>query len=134
MKKQNNSTLARRLAYQMWGEVNSQKKIAEGVWLFSCSGHGGFIVDNDILPEYKGKYEMTLLYKRNFYRYSEQHFSVFEEDCNWAILINDHQELLNQKMYSLYIPKQTFSEWVKSMLKSAKETIAYITKQELVNA
>lgn len=131
---QNSSTLARRLAYQMWGEVNNQKKIAKGVWLFSCSGHGGFIVDNDVWTEYKGKYEMMLMYKRNFYRYNEQHFSVFEEDCDWAILINDHPELLNNTMYKLYIPKKTFSEWVNSMLESAKSTVAWITKKELINA
>lgn len=134
MKKQNNSTLARRLAYQMWGEVDYQKKIANGVWLFSCSGHGGFIVDNDVWTEYKGKHEMRLLYKRNFYRYSEQHFSVFEEDCDWAILINDHPELLNKSLYNQYRSTKTFTEWVNGMLESAKSTIAYIFKQELVNA
>lgn len=41
--------IARSLAQQAWGTVNGQKKLAPGVFAFSCSGHGGIIafIDED---------------------------------------------------------------------------------------
>lgn len=87
--------VARRLASQKWGEVCSQRKVAPGIWLFSCSGHGGYIVDTDVHPEaatVRGKDYTDTVYARystkrwdGRYWPSEQHFACFEEDCDWAV-------------------------------------------------
>lgn len=79
-----NSQLARRLATQLWGEVNWQKKFMEGAWCFSCSGHGGYIVDLDLHPQF-AKFYSELTYKTKYMRPAEQHFAALEEDCDFAL-------------------------------------------------
>lgn len=77
-----NSSIARRLASQMWGEVQSQQKLAPGIWLFDTAGHGGYVVDTNIRQELKGC--ETIVCTRSGgckYRPDEQHFAQFEEDC-----------------------------------------------------
>ena len=87
--------VARRLASQKWGEVCTQRKAAPGIWWFSCSGHGGYIVDTDVHPEAAvicGKDYTDTVYARYSTKHwdgrfwpSEQHFACFEEDCDWAV-------------------------------------------------
>lgn len=87
--------VARRLAAQKWGEVCTQRKAAPGIWWFSCSGHGGYIVDTDVHPEAAvicGKDYTDTVYARystahwdGRYWPSEQHFACFEEDADWAV-------------------------------------------------
>lgn len=84
MNKNENRTIARRLAAQMWGEINGQKKVAEGAWYFTCVSHGGYIVDLAIHPQF-ALWEEEVLYRKKYIRTSEQHFAALEEDCNWAI-------------------------------------------------
>lgn len=82
--KSRNSQCARRLATQLWGEVNGQKKVMEGAWWYSCSGHGGYIVDLDLHPQF-AKFYRELTYKTKYIRPSEQHFAALEEDCDYAL-------------------------------------------------
>lgn len=48
------STIVRAVAAQMWSDVQTQQKIAPGVFGFSCAGHGGIValVDQLDLPEH----------------------------------------------------------------------------------
>lgn len=82
--KNSNSQCARRLATQLWGEVNRQKKVMEGAWWYSCSGHGGYIVDLDLHPQF-AKFYRELTYKTKYIRPSEQHFAALEEDCDYVL-------------------------------------------------
>ena len=45
-----NSTIAKRLATQMWGRPDHQHKLADGIWEFSTPRHGGIIVDIEVRP------------------------------------------------------------------------------------
>ena len=90
--KSNNSQLARRLAIQLWGEVNVQKQVMKGAWWFSCSGHGGYIVDLDLHPQFVNFYR-ELTYKTKYMRPSEQHFAALEEDCDFALFEYSYVEI-----------------------------------------
>ena len=81
-----NDAIARRLAGQMWrNPVDHQKKLADGIWMFSTPGHGGIVVDTNIRPEL-ASYNTEVRYHKNHAYYSEQHFAAFEEDCMAAIV------------------------------------------------
>lgn len=88
---------ARRLAGQ-WGEVQRQHKLADGIWEFSCSGHGGIVVDLDVYPEFSEWRDFVPLRNSGEGRFRgyqhEQHFAAFEEDCDWAIPYAFHFDLL----------------------------------------
>lgn len=89
--KQKNAQIARRLASQIWGDVQVQKYVREGIWSFSTSGHGGYILDLDCYPEFYDKfiqfYQFVRVRKDVLNgRRSEQHFAAFEEDCDFAVL------------------------------------------------
>lgn len=73
------SSIARRLASQMWGTPDRQRKLADGIWEFSTPSHGGIVVDTDVRTELK-PYNQDVS-KGKYIFYSEQHFAAFEEDC-----------------------------------------------------
>lgn len=93
-----NAVIARRFAKQMWGTVQGQKKLINGVWEYYTAGHGGIIVDTNewpLLKEYN-----TIVFTRvnaNTYYLSEQHFAAFEEDCDWAIPVYLYKEIAMAK-------------------------------------
>ena len=80
----NSAAIARRLADQLWHEVQKQEKIAPGIWWFSCAGHGGIIVDIDVHPLAE-PWKTQVLYRYKWYYPDEQHFAAFEEDCDGPI-------------------------------------------------
>ena len=128
----NPATIARRMSSQLWGEVNSQLKVAEGIWLYSNSGHGGFIVDTNVYPELRG-YESVVYIRNNssYYRPSEQHFAPFEEDCEFAKIIWLYPKVL-KKMSKLYtLGDRTYKEWESDMLRLAKESLEQWNKEFL---
>lgn len=79
--------IMQRLARQKWGNINQQRKIAEGVYWFDCVGHGGYIADIDMYPKAE-EFQETVYIRRNSSKYypCEQRFAAFEEDCDWSVL------------------------------------------------
>ena len=96
------AVVARRIATQFWGEVQSQRKVGDGIWWLTTAGHGGFVVDVAVrteLSEFKS--EVT----RNGLVYSdEQHFAAFEEDCMAVIVEWTYPDIMPavQKMLCAY--------------------------------
>lgn len=80
-----NSTIAKRLATQMWGRPDHQHKLADGIWEFSTPRHGGIIVDIEVRPLLREYLTEVTLYRKYAMDY-EQHFAAFEEDCDAAIV------------------------------------------------
>lgn len=85
------ASIARRCASQAWGTVNHQYKLCCGIWWFSCSNHGGFVVDTDLWPQLKHECEPIIYLNlkemernRGGYDPKEQHFASYEEDCDYA--------------------------------------------------
>lgn len=116
MKPMLQSSKARTFAETRWGTGGTQqyKTTRPGVFYFSCSGHGGYIVDSDRLT--REEYENIIKYttpekclvvirgdKITFWQIpdsprtqkyklytdsytSEKQVFFFEEDCDWSIL------------------------------------------------
>ena len=68
------ASAARKNAAQEWGEVHAQEKLAEGIWVFSTSRHGGIITDTNLRPESK------------FNEVEPTSFAAFEEDAEVDIV------------------------------------------------
>lgn len=111
-----NSSRARSIAESAWGRGGtiSYKTNRKGAYYFSCSGHGGYVVDAEALTEEEraliapyAKADRCFYAARNgevyffqnpystragrYYRYSDTETGyaeiyLFEEDCDWAIL------------------------------------------------
>lgn len=59
-----NSTIAKRLASQMWGRPDHQHKLADGIWEFSTPRHGGIIVDIEVRPLLREYVTEVTLYRK----------------------------------------------------------------------
>lgn len=119
------ATVARRLASQMWGEVQGQLKVDDGIWSFHTAGHGGFVVDTEVHPELK-EYNTTVYInaKSNSYYPSEQHFAPFEEDCEYAKVIWLYPYTLKKMMKNYRVAEGvTFSQWQQDRLQGVKRSL-----------
>lgn len=100
----NKANTARRLASQRWGEVNAQKKVMSGVWWFSCSGHGGYVVDLCEHPGFAMHYSFVETRLNSGQGYTdEQHYAILEEDCNAVMfdyLYYDYLEISKKRLSS----------------------------------
>jgi len=96
--KRESMTLRRKIARQMWGEINYQETVTKGVTWFSATVHGGYVVDSLLFPEVRkipslGRFE-AIPYLRDgptvrvaqYYTRHKDRFYAFEEDCAWAVL------------------------------------------------
>lgn len=123
------ATTARKLAAQYWGQPDSQKKLAEGIWMFSTPGHGGIVVDTDIRPEILKVKELSFVYTRagsEFGYRNEQHFVALEEDCDACIAEWLYSEdIITPKYFRLYVHKEgeAFEEWKEKRLQCIKESL-----------
>ena len=82
MTKKRIDSVARRLAAQMWGLPDKQRKLADGIWLFCAESRSGIIIDTKMHPEILEFFERTIVlkHKRNAnIRPSEQHFVALQE-------------------------------------------------------
>lgn len=111
--KNESATIARRLAAQMWGPVQRQKKVGPGIWTYTTAGHGGYVVDTDIRPQFKG--DETIVFIRdgsNYYHPNEQHFAAYEEDCEAAKVEWLCPDIF-RRLITLYEPNCPYEEWVR---------------------
>lgn len=124
MKKENTAAIARRMAYQFWGEIQEQKKLAPGIWWYTTAGHGGIVVDIKERPEL-AEYQSTVYYGRDqrWYIESEQHFAAFEEDCAAAIVEWQYPEVW-KKVYQLFETKEPLMEWAAKRQELLKSSLA----------
>jgi len=116
-KSSTNVNIARRLASQMWGEVQGQQKVLNGIWWMDCTGHGGYLVDTNLYPEFKGDEVTVFRNKRSrYYKPTEQHFAPFEEDCEFAKVNWLYPEVLNERSKKYNLKDKTLEEWKEEML------------------
>lgn len=119
------ATIARRLASQTWGEVQTQKKVAEGIWTYHTAGHGGYVVDTDIYPTLADHNETVYVRSdSNSYYPHEQHFAAFEEDCEFAKVEWLYPQIL-EKVIKQYTLKEgvTKEVWLKQRLTSLRASL-----------
>lgn len=107
------SAEARGIARALWGDVNSTYRTnTRGAFYYSCAGHGGFIVSENVIPEVKREWVQKYVHKENATRYisrsgksvlmhgyrtrgarmtyvktEEVKFYIFEEDVAWCIAV-----------------------------------------------
>ena len=119
---------ARKLASQLWGEVQHQRKLAEGIWMFDCSGHGGIITDINVRPETGFRKTFVYAYKGRIQGWAaEQHYAAFEEDCDAAMVEWMYaSEIITEKYMSHFVNEKglSFSEWKSERIGILFESIA----------
>ena len=131
------SSIARRLAAQMWGTPDRQRKLADGIWDFSTPSHGGIVVDTDVRTELKSYNQQVC--KGRYVYYSEQHFAAFEEDCmapivEWVYAADIHtkkfrsyfvgdEELTDEEYFAkrLDLIRRSLEQWNPEVLKKYPE-------------
>lgn len=108
------SAIARYLAGQLWPQVQFQKKVAKGIYGFTCAGHGGIVavigatnlgdhfieaartckLTELVVVTPAGKYSTHKYTPESLREYAETHgYPIFEcwvgeEDCDWATIIH----------------------------------------------
>ena len=124
MKKTNTASIARRMATQFWGEVQRQQKVGEGIWWFTTAGHGGFVVDTDVRPKLK-EFNSKVYYGsgQRYYRYEEQHFAAFEEDCEAAKVEWAYPEIMD-KTSQWFSFTCSQDEWVQERIKCLRTSLS----------
>ena len=100
------ASAARRIAAQEWGEIHAQEKLAEGIWVFSTSRHGGIITDTNLRPESK-------------FNEVEPGFAAFEEDAEadkveWLYMHDIHTEHFKAVTGG---EEKSFSDWQQDRVK-----------------
>ena len=123
MKKQNTASIARRMATQFWGEVQYQKKMAEGIWWFSTAGHGGFVVDTDLRPALK-EFNSRVYYGvgQRYYIDEEQHFAAFEEDCEAVKVEWTYPEIMD-KISKWHSFTCSLEQWKETRVKTLRDSL-----------
>lgn len=117
-------TIARRLASQMWGEIQGQLKVLEGIWWIDCSGHGGFILDTNLYPEFKKDEVIVTRHKNsNQYYTREQHFAPFEEDCEYAKVVWLYPQVLDKFSKRYDLKDKTLEEWKEEILERVRKSL-----------
>lgn len=123
------AAVARKLASQMWGKPDHQRKLAEGIWVFSTPRHGGIVVDTDVRPDILKVTKKTFVYLRegsSYGRSDEQHFVALEEDCDACIaewLYAD--EIITPKLHKRYITDKPFESWKAERLELIRKSLAH---------
>lgn len=111
-----NAEIARSMAIKFWGHPDHQKKIADGIWLFSTASHGGMIVDTNVRTELRS-YNSAVT-SRQYLIPSEQHFAAFEEDCMAAIVEWVYaSDIYTHKFRSMYVSDLSDEDFFQERLK-----------------
>lgn len=119
------ASIARRYAKILWGEVNHQNKLAEGVWLFDCSGHGGIIVDTDIHPSMfrgEGADQIPTKEDSGLLDLAEQHFAAYEEDCE-AAKVEWLIPAVRKKLYKHFQTEKPFEDWWEERVQVLRDSL-----------
>lgn len=123
------ATTARKLAAQYWGQPDYQRKLAEGIWMFSTPSHGGIVIDTNIRQEILKVKEPSFVYTRkgsNQGYCNEQHFVALEEDCEACIAEWLYaKDIITPKYFGYYIHDEgeTFETWKEKRLEFIKQSL-----------
>lgn len=131
MKKENTASIARRMATQYWGDVQHQRKLAPGIWMFSTSGHGGIVVDTALRPAL-ADHNNTVYYGRNqqWIIYTEQHFAAFEEDCE-AVKVEWAYPEISRAIYQVWCVDEPFESWMEKRSQNLRRSLEQWNKEWL---
>jgi hypothetical protein len=72
-----------------WGQSDSAKQIAPGVWDVTTPGHGGVMVEHDVGMKQLSQSALKL---GEIFCHRNDHWVCFEEDCAWAAPAYEHPE------------------------------------------
>lgn len=128
-KQQKAAVVARKLASQMWGKPDHQRKLAEGIWTFSTPRHGGIVVDTNVRPDILKVCKNTFVYQREGSSCglaNEQHFVALEEDCDACIaewLYTD--EIITPKLHKRYVTEKLFDEWKQERIEMIRRSLEH---------
>lgn len=120
--------VARRLAAQMWGLPDKQRKLADGIWLFCAENGSGLIIDTNIRPEVLAFFEKAIVLKnkRNAHtRPSEQHFVALQEGADaYAAEWIYAKEILTPNYRMQLATTVPYPEWKKKRLEMIRNSLS----------
>lgn len=116
------SAEARCMAFQTWGKVESQFKLAPGLWLYSTPSHGGIVADTYLRPELR-KYNRQLVSGKSLYS-SKQHYAAMEEDCMAAVAEWLYaNEICTPKYKRRFRSELTLEEWTAQRITLLRQSL-----------
>jgi hypothetical protein len=63
--------------YSPWGSVQTQKTLAEGIVSVTTASHGGILLSDKRVAEFRKKFPKAQLWAGE---------GAFEEDCDWSLV------------------------------------------------
>ena len=124
---ENTNNTARKVASQTWGNVQHQRKLADGIWFFDTDRHGGIVTDFNVRPE--TRFMERFVYTRVGSSYGlchEQHYAAFEEDCDaccveWLYA----SEIMTKNYMNFFVGTEEMSlaDWKKERLSIIKNSL-----------
>lgn len=75
----------------IWGPVQHQKKLANGVYSVDTASHGGIMVHVSVADRYISRKAKDII------KYPEKGWWCFEEDCDWAIFAHENRDIIPEK-------------------------------------
>lgn len=100
----------------IWGEIQTENRLAEGVIDVTTAGHGGIIVEKYAA----NKFLSTEAKKAANFVNGRYHF---EEDCDWAIFAFENPTIVPQKWLQ-YI-ESSLERWNQDYIENAKRNGNY---------
>lgn len=75
----------------IWGPIQHQKKLANGVYSVDTASHGGIMVHVSVADRYISQKAKDII------KYPEKGWWCFEEDCDWAIFAHENRDIIPEK-------------------------------------
>ena len=75
----------------IWGNVQSRKKLANGIFFVETASHGGIVVHESIADKYISDKAKAIIGQ------PEHGWYHFEEDCDWAIFAHENRDIIPEK-------------------------------------
>lgn len=126
-------SMARSIAEAAWGRggTHSYRTNRYGAFYFSCSGHGGFVIDARALsdeqyikiskyvpPQQATQYGGAVMHPYRTRSLRTVHppkpfkFFMLEEDCDWCLAPLFANINLVERPFSMELAQRTFDQWI----------------------
>lgn len=138
------SSVARRIAGALWPDVQFQRRVARGVYGFSCAGHGGLVAivgeapfteeqverfreagRTELVVYRPGRSFTSIQYTQASLRewaetYGAELYEaiVGEEDCDWALLCYENDDIRTGAIAAGYLSEGVTPETVRSSVET----------------
>lgn len=100
----------------IWGEIQHEDMLADGVLSVDTASHGGIVVDDRVANRYLSK---EAKHVASF----DAHHWYFEEDCDWAVFAFENPSIVPQKWLQYVL--DALNSWNVGYIEAAKKSGNY---------